>query len=154
MCSDHTHRPSQYYCLEWYCENTAHTGPVLLFGTSKRCHGSETSKVHKGCWRALARSTAPISLGRGGEISSYKGRGCTGGVGLENSPGGVGMTTLFRTNRTVGLESAPVAGSPQRALSEARLSPQTPNSSDSDLGSLVPRGKIPLCLDFSKSAQS
>lgn len=83
-------------------------------------------------WRALVPD-GPSPWGEVGRsaatgISLMRGRGCRGGPGLDNPPGGVRATTRFRRNKDCGTWTGAVAGRPPRALSGATFSPvsQTP----------------------------
>lgn len=100
--------------LQRHWESTTHTYPILLFGTSKRRHGFETSRMHKG-WTALVTQNAPLSLGKVGMsavtvVGLVSGRSCPGGSGIDNLPGEVEQKRCLKQTRTMGLVSGPVGG--------------------------------------------
>lgn len=145
----------KYSWLEGYCENTAHTYPVLLFGISKRRRGSETSRIPRVTLESKIQ--VPISLGRGGEISSHRGRSCMGrGRAGQFTWRSGGWQICLEQTRTVEPEPVPVPERPWGLWMGLWMGPHFAHSlpNSSDLGSSVSRGRIPLCLDFFESAQS
>lgn len=80
--------------LEWYCENTAHTYPISLFGTSKRCRGSETSRLHKVRLETTGEIQCARLPGERGRYRQSQGQRLSRRVRADRSPGGMQVMTF------------------------------------------------------------